>query len=74
MREFPLKSGHGEAGYLLFVGGTTMGVDEAIKGGGILTGGELQKLEEAKQIPLPEATIYCSADWVSLKAIPAPSK
>src|SRR5713226_8905012 len=38
VREFPLKSGHGEAEYLLFVGGTPVGVVEAKKEGDTLTG------------------------------------
>ena len=38
VREFPLKSGHGEADYLLFVDGSPVGVVEAKKEGETLTG------------------------------------
>jgi len=30
IREFPLKSGHGEADYLLYIGGKAAGVIEAV--------------------------------------------
>lgn len=42
VREFPLKSGHGEADYLLFVDAAPMGVIEAKREGETLTGVELQ--------------------------------
>jgi hypothetical protein len=42
VREFPLKSGHGEADYLLFVDEAPIGVVEAKKEGDTLTGVELQ--------------------------------
>src|SRR5262245_4344570 len=38
VREFPLKSGHGEADYLLFVDSAPIGVVEAKKEGDTLTG------------------------------------
>ena len=37
VREFPLKSGHGEADYLLFLDGAPIGVVEAKKEGETLT-------------------------------------
>jgi type I site-specific restriction endonuclease len=40
VREFPPKSGYGEADYLLFVDGTPIGVVEAKKEGHTLTGVE----------------------------------
>ena len=41
VREFPLKSGHGEADYLLFVDSSPVGVVEAKKEGDTLTGVEI---------------------------------
>ena len=42
IREFPLKSGHGSADYLLYVSGKAAGVIEAKKVGSTLTGVEIQ--------------------------------
>jgi type I restriction enzyme R subunit len=42
VREFPLKTGHGEADYLLFVDQMALGVVEAKKEGETLTQVELQ--------------------------------
>ncbi len=42
IREFPLKSGHGYADYLLYVDGKAAGVIEAKKAGATLTGVEVQ--------------------------------
>jgi type I restriction enzyme R subunit len=42
IREFPLNSGHGFAGYLLYVDGAPAGVIEAKKEGETLTGYEIQ--------------------------------
>lgn len=42
VREFPMKKGHGEADYLLFVDGAAAGVVEAKKEGETLTGVEIQ--------------------------------
>ena len=49
--EFPLKSGHGEADYLLFVDGAPIGVVEAKKEGDTLTGVELQTTKYSEGIP-----------------------
>ena len=42
IREFPMKKGHGEADYLLFVDGAAAGVIEAKRKGETLTGVEIQ--------------------------------
>lgn len=42
IRNFPLKSGHGFADYILYVDGKTAGVIEAKKAGTTLTGVEIQ--------------------------------
>jgi type I restriction enzyme R subunit len=42
IREFPLKSGHGFADYLLYVDGKAAGVIEAKKAGTTITGVEIQ--------------------------------
>jgi hypothetical protein len=42
VREFPLKPGHGEADYLLFIDGAPIGVVEAKREGDTLTGVELR--------------------------------
>jgi|SRR5579859_1877468 len=52
VREFPLKSGHGEADYLLFVDGAALGVLEAKKEGDTLTGVEVQT--EKYSVGLPD--------------------
>jgi type I restriction enzyme, R subunit len=51
VREFPLKSGHGEADYLLFVDSASVGVVEAKKEGDTLTGVELQTTKYSEGIP-----------------------
>jgi type I restriction enzyme, R subunit len=51
VREFPLKSGHGEADYLLFVDGAPLGVVEAKKEGDTLTGVELQTTKYSEGVP-----------------------
>jgi type I restriction enzyme R subunit len=51
VREFPLKSGHGEADYLLFVDGAPIGVVEAKKEGDTLTGVELQTTKYSEGVP-----------------------
>ena len=51
VREFPLKPGHGEADYLLFVDGSPLGVVEAKKEGDTLTGVELQTTKYSEGIP-----------------------
>ena len=51
VREFPLKSGHGEADYLLFVDGAPIGVVEAKKEGDTLTGVELQTTKYSERVP-----------------------
>jgi type I restriction enzyme, R subunit len=52
VREFPLKSGHGEADYLLFVDGKAVGAIEAKKEGDTLTGVEVQSAKYAEGLPL----------------------
>jgi type I restriction enzyme R subunit len=51
VREFPLKPGHGEADYLLFVDAAPMGVIEAKREGVTLTGVELQTTKYSEGIP-----------------------
>jgi type I restriction enzyme R subunit len=51
VREFPLKSGHGEADYLLFVDSAPLGVIEAKREGATLTGVELQTTKYSEGIP-----------------------
>ena len=51
VRHFPLKRGHGEADYLLFVDGQTVGVVEAKREGTTLTGVEVQAEKYATGIP-----------------------
>jgi type I restriction enzyme R subunit len=51
IREFPLKSGHGEADYLLYVGGKAAGVIEAKKAGVTLSGVEIQAAKYTKGLP-----------------------
>ena len=51
VREFPLKSGHGEADYLLFLDGSPVGVVEAKKEGDTLTGVELQTTKYSEGVP-----------------------
>src|SRR6266699_2342300 len=51
VREFPLKAGHGEADYLLFVDSSPIGVVEAKKEGDTLTGVELQTTKYSEGIP-----------------------
>ncbi len=51
VRHFPLKRGHGEADYLLFADGQTVGVVEAKREGTTLTGVEVQAEKYATGIP-----------------------
>lgn len=51
LREFPLKDGHGEADYLLYVDGRAAGVIEAKKVGATLTGVEVQSGRYSKGLP-----------------------
>ncbi len=51
IREFPLKSGHGFADYLLYVDGKAAGVIEAKKEGVTLTGVETQSDKYTKGLP-----------------------
>jgi len=51
VREFPLKLGHGEADYLLFVDAAPLGVVEAKREGVALTGVELQTTKYSEGIP-----------------------
>jgi len=51
IREFPMKSGHGEADYLLFVDSAPIGVVEAKREGETLTGVELQTTKYSEGIP-----------------------
>jgi len=51
VREFPLKSGHGFADYLLFVGGSALGVVEAKPPGFTLTGVETQAQKYSEGLP-----------------------
>jgi type I restriction enzyme R subunit len=51
IREFPLKAGHGEADYLLFVDEQAVGAVEAKKEGDTLTGVEVQTAKYALGLP-----------------------
>ena len=51
IRNFSLKSGHGFADYLLYVGSMTAGVIEAKKEGVTLTGVEIQSDKYTKGLP-----------------------
>ncbi len=51
IREFPLKAGHGEADYLLFVGGKAAGAIEAKPTGTTLTGVERQSEKYGSGLP-----------------------
>jgi type I restriction enzyme R subunit len=51
IREFPLKSGHGFADYLLYVDGMAAGVIEAKKAGTTLSGVEIQSNKYSKGLP-----------------------
>jgi type I restriction enzyme, R subunit len=51
IREFPLKSGQGEADYLLLVDGMALGVIEAKKEGSTLTGFEVQTEKYSVGVP-----------------------
>ncbi len=51
MREFPMKKGHGEADYLLFVDGAATGVIEAKREGETLTGVEIQTAKYSVGVP-----------------------
>lgn len=51
VREFSLKSGHGEADYLLYVDGQAAGVIEAKKEGETLSGVEIQSAKYTKGLP-----------------------
>lgn len=51
IREFPLKSGHGFADYLLYVDGKAVGVIEAKKEGTTLTGVETQSAKYTQGLP-----------------------
>jgi len=51
VREFPLRTGHGYADYLLYVDGQAIGVIEAKKGGTTLTGVEVQAEKYAAGMP-----------------------
>jgi type I restriction enzyme, R subunit len=57
IREFPLKSGYGEADYLLYVDGIPAGVVEAKKEGSTLTGYEIQTEKYSVGLP-PELKLY----------------
>lgn len=51
IREFPMKSGFGEADYLLYVDGQALGVVEAKKEGSTLTGFEIQTAKYSEGLP-----------------------
>lgn len=51
VQEFPLKSGHGFAYYLLYVDQHAVGVIEAKKEGAMLTGVELQARKYSERLP-----------------------
>lgn len=51
VREFPMKKGHGEADYLLFLDGAAAGVIEAKREGETLTGVEIQSQKYSEGVP-----------------------
>jgi type I restriction enzyme R subunit len=51
IREFPMRTGYGEADYLLYVDGMALGVIEAKKEGSTLTGFELQTEKYSQGLP-----------------------
>ena len=51
VREFPMKKGHGEADYLLFVDGAAAGAIEAKKEGETLTQVEVQTAKYSEGVP-----------------------
>src|SRR5574340_964353 len=51
IREFPLKSGHGFADYLLYIDGKAAGVIEAKKEGVTLSGVEIQAKKYTDDLP-----------------------
>lgn len=51
IREFPMKSGYGEADYLLYVDDQAVGVIEAKKEGSTLTGFEIQTAKYSEGLP-----------------------
>ena len=51
VREFPLRSGHGKADYLLYVNQKAAGVVEAKPGGSTLTGVEIQSQKYSTGLP-----------------------
>jgi len=51
VREFPLKPGHGDADYLLYVDGKATGVIEAKPAGSTLTGVEIQSAKYTTGLP-----------------------
>lgn len=57
IREFPLKTGYGEADYLLYLDGVPAGVVEAKKEGATLTGYEIQTEKYSVGLP-PELKPY----------------
>jgi len=58
IREFPLRSGFGEADYLLFVDGAAAGVIEAKKEGSTLTGFEGQTAKDCRR-RFPHHAAHC---------------
>ncbi|MHB1332170.1 MAG: hypothetical protein ACYCY1_06200 [Sulfuriferula sp.] len=59
IREFPLKSGHGFADYLLYVDGKAAGVIEAKKEGVILSGVETQSGRILLRSTNPMTSFHC---------------
>jgi len=51
VREFPMKKGHGESDYLLFLDGMAVGVIEAKREGETLTGVEIQTRKYSEGVP-----------------------
>jgi type I restriction enzyme R subunit len=69
IREFPLKTGHGSADYLLYVDGHALGLVEAKKAGETLTGVEVQSekyavgLPEHVPAPMQPLPVLVSKHW-----------
>ena len=61
LREFPLKTGHGFADYLLYIDGRAAGVLEAKKEGSTLSGVETQSAKYSQGLPAncPPGDVRC---------------
>ncbi len=68
VREFPLKSGHGTADYLLYVNQKAAGVVEAKPEGSTLTGVEVQSEKYSTGLPDNLPAHQHPRDWSSISS------